>query len=172
MALQGLRITEQILTNPAPEAKAVLSMIGEAPATGLLRHQANEQTRANLETWEGAQIVITLTMIVVLVFTDQKKPAAIAMCLAMGALVVIQHYGITPGLNFLGRQADFLAQKASFAVQTQMWTMTRTYGALEMLKLVIGGVLASYFFSMESTVKRSKSRRVRTDDAMLSEQGK
>jgi hypothetical protein len=40
-----------------------------------------------------------------------------------------------------------------------------------MLKLVLGGILASYFFGMESTVKRSKPRR-RTDDAMLSAQGK
>jgi hypothetical protein len=32
------------------------------------------------------------------------------------------------------------------------------YGGTEVLKLITGGVLASYFFAMESVVKRRKGR--------------
>ncbi len=168
VALEGHRIASKILDNPSPDVKDVLAKSGTAPIGTLLHHAASEQTRAALSTWETAQLVIALLMIVLLVFTDQRKILAIAMSTVMGLLVMVQHFGVTPDLNILGRSADFLTEAASFSVRAQIWTLTQIYGAIETLKLVIGGILASYFFGMESTVKRSKSRRTRTGDEMLS----
>jgi hypothetical protein len=86
----------------------------------------------------------------------------------MGLFTLIQHFVVTPDLNNLGRSADFLAEAASFGVRQQVRSLTQLYGVLEAVKLAIGGALASYFFGMESTVRRSKSRRTRASDEPLS----
>ena len=89
------------------------------------------------------------------------------MTAAMALLVLIQHFAVTPELSILGRSVDFQSESASFSVRAQAWTLTQIYGVLETIKLVIGGVLASYFFAMESTVKRGKNRRTRMTDQVL-----
>ena len=168
LALKGQRIASRILDIPIIEAKAALTKAGDAPIAPLLHHLASEQVRATLENWETAQLFIAIGIIVLLVFTDQRKILAILMATTMGLLTLIQHFGVTPDLNILGRSMDFLAESASFSTRTQVWTLTQIYGGLETVKLVIGGLLASYFFAMESTVKRAKTRRTRTEDAALS----
>ena len=168
LALEGHRIAGRILLSPSPEAQAILKVTGDAPASALLHHLASEQTRANLGNWEIAQIVLVIAMAVPLIVTDQRKWGAVAMVGAMGLLTLIQMYGISPSLNSLGRQADFQGEAAPASLQTQIWTMTRMYGLVETLKLLIGGALASYFFAMESVVRRSKSRRTRADDEVFS----
>ncbi|MEO5925448.1 MAG: hypothetical protein ABIR70_16630 [Bryobacteraceae bacterium] len=167
VALEGQRTASKVLDNPNPDVKDVLTKSGNAPVGTLLHHTASEQVRGTLRTWGAAQLVIALIMLVLLIFTDQRKILAIAMSAAMGILVLIQHFGVTPDLNMLGRSVDFLPEATSFSARTQIWTLTQIYGALETLKLIIGGILASYFFGMESTVKRSKTRRTRTADAIL-----
>ena len=167
MALEGHRVATRILDNPSPEALSMFKMGGDAPASVLLHHLAAEQTRANLQNWEVAQMVLALTILVTLVLTEQRKVLAIVMCAVMGILAVVQHFAVTPDLNILGRNADFLPEAAAFSVRSQMWTLTMMYGGMETLKLVIGGVLTSYFFAMESTVKRGRSRRTRSSDEAL-----
>ncbi len=166
LALEGQRIANRILDIPLAEAKAALAQAGDAPVGPLLHHLAGEQVRATLESWEIAQFVLAAIMLVLLIFTDQRKLLAIAGTALMGLLAVIQHFFVTPDLNVLGRSVDFATETAAAVVRPDIWTLTQAYGVLETLKLIIGGVLASYFFGMESSVKRSKQRRTRsTDDA-------
>jgi hypothetical protein len=168
LALQGDRMATRVLAVPNPDVRTILTTTGDAGPSILLHHLANEQTRANVEGWEVGQLVLALTIIVALVFTDQRKGMAIALCGVMGVLTLIQHYGITPGLNMAGRQADFMAEATAFNLRSRIWSLTQMYGAVEALKLILGGLLASYFFAMESTVKRSKSRKSRAGDEILS----
>lgn len=167
LALEGHRVATRILDIPIIEAKAALAEAGTAPIAPLLHHQASEQVRATLVTWETAQLIILGVMLVVLVLTEQRKVLAVVLATAMGLLTLIQHFGVTPDLHILGRSLDFLAESAAFTVRAQVWTLTQIYAVLEVLKLVTGGVLASYFFAVESTVKRSKTRRSRSDDPAL-----
>jgi hypothetical protein len=164
LALEGHRIATRILDIPIIEAKTALTKAGDAPIGPLLHHLASEQVRATLQSWESAQLVLALLMLVLLVFTDQRKILAIAATALMGLLALLQHYGVTPDLNVLGRSVDFMAESASFSTRAQIWTLTQIYGVLETAKLAVGGVLASYLFAMESTVKRSKHRRTRATD--------
>ncbi len=168
LALEGHRIATRILDIPILEAKTAITKAGDAPIAPLLHHLASEQVRATMESWEEAQFVLALAILVLLVLTDQRKPLAIGGAALMGLIAVIQHFAVTPDLTVLGRSVDFMAEAASFSTRAQMWTLTQVYGVLEMLKLVVGGVLASYFFAMESTVKRSKLRRTRSSDESLS----
>jgi hypothetical protein len=167
LALEGHRIANLLLDSPGPDVKGVLTKAADAQVATLLHHMASEQTRAIFDNWEQAQLVLALAMLVTLVFTDQRKILAVLMCAAMAMLVLVQHFVVTPDLNSLGRSADFLAEAGSFSIRAQTWTLVQIYGGLETLKLLIGGVLASYFFGMESTVKRSKMRRSRSSDPVL-----
>lgn len=164
LALEGHRIATRILDIPLMEAKAAMVKAGEAPLGPLLHHVASEQVRAMLQSWETAQLVLALCMLVLLVFTDQRKSLAIALTAAMGLMALIQHFAVMPDLTILGRSVDFVAESDAFTTRTQIWTLTQIYAVLETLKLIIGGVLASYFFAMESTVKRSKLRRTRNGE--------
>ena len=167
LALEGHRIATRILDIPIIEAKAALTKAGDAPVGPLLHHLASEQVRATIENWETAQMILFAAMLVLLVFTDQRKIPAVILATAMGLFTLIQHFAVTPDLSILGRSLDFLPESAAFTVRAQVWTLTQIYTVLETVKLLTGGVLASYFFAVESTVKRAKTRRTRTDDATL-----
>lgn len=167
LALEGHRIATRILDIPIIEAKAALTKAGDAPVGPLLHHLASEQVRATIENWETAQMILFAAMLVLLVFTDQRKILAVILATAMGLFTLIQHFAVTPDLSILGRSLDFLPESAAFTVRAQVWTLTQIYTVLETVKLLTGGVLASYFFAVESTVKRAKTRRTRTDDATL-----
>ncbi len=167
LALEGHRIITRLLDNPTPDVKDILTKAENLAIGPLMHHAASERARSLLNAWENAQLVLGLAMLAILILTDQRKILAILMSAAMAFLVLIQHFFVTPDLSILGRSIDFLAESASFSVTVANLTLTQIYGALETLKLVIGGVLASYFFAMESTVKRGKTRRMRASDEML-----
>lgn len=164
-ALQKDRAVAKVMDNPSDQARTRITAVPEM-AGQLLRHMAGEQVRSLRSDWEVVQGVIAVTTVVLMVFTDQRKPAAIALGVVMGALAFIQHFMITPEWNFVGRELDFLDERASFTVASRNWTLTQIYGGTEILKLLLGGMLASYFFAMESTVKRRKSRHRSQDESL------
>jgi hypothetical protein len=165
-ALQKDRAVAHVVDNPSDQARTRITAATPQIAGQLLRHMAGEQIRSSRSDWELVQGVIAVTMIVLMIFTDQRKPVALALCVLMGALAFIQHFMITPEWNYVGRELDFLDERASFTVASRNWTLTQLYGGTEILKLLLGGVLASYFFAMESTVKRKKSRHRSQDEGL------
>jgi hypothetical protein len=157
-ALQRNRVANTILDNPADGARPDITKAGVDVSARLLRHLAGEQVRDTLSTWEMIQGLIAAGIVVALVFSEQRKPIAIGMCGAMGVIVFIQHLMILPELAYTGRMLDFNQERASFELATRYWSLTQMYGGTEIVKLLVGGALASYFFAMESVVKKRKSR--------------
>jgi len=103
-------------------------------------------------------MVVTLVMLVTLLLSGQRWAVPVLLTLLMCALVIFQHFGITPDLLFYGRQADFVRQEASFSLDTEVWTLTRTYGVVEAIKLICGGIMASYLFVTQSGTRVRKRR--------------
>ncbi len=163
-ALQGTQVADRIIDSQATEVRELVTKAGAANVTPLMRHFAGERVRGLIDNWEPAQLVLAVVMIILLVFTDQRRIIALSITAIMAILTVVQHFFITPDWILLGQQADFLPEAASFSVRSQLWTFTQAYGALEIVKLLLGGALASYFFVMEST-KRSR-RKAREEDAL------
>lgn len=158
-ALQGRYVAERILENPVADARDVILKAGPGNATLLLRHLSAEQTRGLLDTWEIAQLIVGGAMAVLLVFTDQRKSPAITLLGVMVVIAFFQHFFVMPDWTIVGREADFVPEAAAFPLQSRLWALTQTYGALEIVKLLVGGSLASYFFVMDS------SKRIRRKDA-------
>jgi hypothetical protein len=158
LALERNRAANRILDNPADQARSDITQVGREASSRLLHHLAGEQARDTFSGWEQAQGLIGISIVLLLVFSDQRKPIAIGMSGLMAVLVAAQHLMITPELSYTGRILDFSSERASFDVAARYWTLTQMYGGTEVLKLITGGVLASYFFAMESVVKRRKGR--------------
>ena len=157
-ALARNRVANRILDNPADLARPDVTKAGADVSARLLRHLAGEQMRDTLNGWELAQGLLAAGIVVLLVLSDQRKPIAMGMCGLMALLVLAQHLMILPELSYTGRTLDFNQQQASFELGSRYLMLTQLYGAAEIVKLLIGGGLASYFFAMESVVKRRKSR--------------
>jgi hypothetical protein len=159
LLLQGPRVAERILSSPSSDERTVIQQAGPERASVLLHHLSGESVRSLLNNWEPTQLVVALLIVILLLFTDSRKPIALAMCAVMAVLTIIQRSFVTPEWNSLGRQLDFIPEATSFNLRTQIWSLTRVYTGIEILKLLVGGALASYFFAMESVVKRGRSRR-------------
>jgi hypothetical protein len=159
IVLQNPSAAGLLASSPLDAARPLIDRLGASEAQILLKHFANEQSRAYLNNWELAQMVLTLVMLATLVFSGPRLALPVVLTLLMCGLVLFQHFWITPDLLFYGRQADFVRQEASFSLESQLWTLTRMYGAAEAIKLVCGGILTSYFFAAQSGGRVHKSRR-------------
>lgn len=157
--LQGTSVADRILSNPSSDARSAIDQLGQDRSTMLLHHVSGEILRTLRNTWEPLQLVMSVLLIVLFLFTDSRKPIAIGMVVIMAALTLVQRSFLTPEWNYLGQQFDFAQAPQSFKLETQLWSVTRSYAGVEVLKLLLGGALASYLFAMESVVKRGRSRR-------------
>ena len=159
VVLQNPRSAGMLVSNPVEEARPLVEKLGAAEAQTLLAHYANEQSRAYLANWELAQLVFGVVMLAALIFSGQRWVIPATLTLAMCGLVLFEHFGISPDLLFYGRQADFVRAEASYSLESQLWTLTRTYGAAEAIKLLCGGTMASYLFVTQPGSRAKKRRR-------------
>lgn len=154
LALQTGHSAKRFLDGP--DTNGIVQKIGKDSLAPAMHHVALQQTRELLGNWELTQLGLAGAIAILLTLSDQKKQLAILMCGAMLVIVGAQTFLITPQWTDLGRQLDFAPSGSDPVAVNHMATLTQTYGALETLKLLLGGGLASYFFAMESTVRRRK----------------
>ncbi len=161
LVLQNPGWAEHLLTDPSDGAKVLFTKIGESDARLVMDYVVSEQNRSYLSTWENAQMVIAVGMVVILALSSQRRFLPIAMVCGMLGLVLFQHLGVTPELMFRGRQADFLPEESAFSVAARLRTLTQIYAGAEAVKLLLGGVLASYFFAATAGTRVRKRKRGR-----------
>jgi hypothetical protein len=163
VVLQNARGAEQLMTNPSDPAKVLFIKVGEEDANLLLRYHSAEQNRGYMSTWEVAQIVLGLALAGILTLSSQRRLLPVILSGGMLLLVVFQHFGLTPELAFQGRLSDFLPDESAFSARARIWTLTQVYAGSEAIKLLLGGVLASYLFAANSGTRVRKRRRSSED---------
>ena len=146
VVLQNPSAAGRMASAPVDEARPLIEKLGVTDAQTLLRHYTNEQSRSYLANWELTQMVLAVVMVITLALSGQRWVIPVSLTLVMFVIVLFEHFGILPDLLFYGRQADFVRAEASYSLESQMWMLTRTYGAVEVVKLLCGGVMASYLF--------------------------
>jgi hypothetical protein len=159
LALQTGSVANQFLDNGDDRGGALVAKAGKENLAIVLHHVSLEQTRVLLGNWELAQLLLAIGIGILAIFSDQKKRLPMLMCLAMAVIVAGQAFLITPQWADVGRGLDWIAESSAPAMANRMAMFAQTYAGLEAVKLLIGGGLASYFFAMESTVKRSHRSR-------------
>jgi hypothetical protein len=76
----------------------------------------------------------------------------------MLVLVLFQHGALSPEIAYRGREADFPPGSTSIGTVTRLLALQQVYFGVEVVKLIAGGVLASYLFVFR-TQRRSRKDR-------------
>lgn len=169
ISMQTGRISERFLSSPGDEAHRLMGKADPASTAALLNYISHEETRSLAGQWEVAQLVLAISIGILTVFSDQKRPIPILMCVAMFMLAAGQAFVITPRLIDSGQQLDLGGGGAVAALTNQFSMLAGMHAAFEGIKLLLGGALASYYFMMESTIKRSRRSSGRTRSEEIAE---
>ena len=152
--IQRLRSPGLVLGQPIPPAAKMIETLGQQDAQLLLRHLALEQIRHDSYVWEEFQLVLALVLGVFLFLGTKKRALPLLLCGVMRALVLFQHIAATPELIYQGRETDFPPGNSALGPMARVWALQQMYAGVEIVKLIAGGVLASYLFAYRSPQRR------------------
>ncbi len=155
--IQNIHSPELVLNQPIAPAARMIQTLGPAQAQLLLRHLAVEQIRRYSSLWEEFQFVLALALGACLFLGTKKRVLPLLLCGVMLALVVFQHIAATPELSYRGRETDFPPGNTALAPMARVWALQQLYAGLEIVKLIAGGVLASYLFAYRTARRRSST---------------
>jgi hypothetical protein len=161
LTLENLHTPGMVLATATAPAAKLLGLLSNDDANLILRYQAAEMNRHNAYTWELVEIALALALLACLFLGTQRRKLPLLLCLLMLVALAFQHFAISPELAYRGRDTDFPPGNTAFGPQSGLLGMEQIYGGVEALKLLLGGVLASYLF-----VFRSGSRIRKKVDAI------
>lgn len=145
VSLQNLRAPSLVMTVPLPPVAAMTKQLGWEQMSALLRHASAEQTRHDSRLWIQAQLFVGVVLGVCLMLATQKRVAPLALCGVMLILVLFQ-LRLNPELTYQGRETDFPPGSTAVGAVTRYLALQQVHFAVEIVKLLVGGVLASYLF--------------------------
>lgn len=167
VAVQNLRAADRLLGAPTLPAVARINLLGHDEARLLLRHLAAEQNRWYAEQWEWVQLATGLVLILLLVFGSRPPKVAIGLCLVMFLIVLVSRAGLTPWINRVGPQTDFLP--AGSQLPGTFATFRSARFIMELVKLALGFGVAGLLllrkpadprmFVRESEIEEAATRR-------------
>jgi hypothetical protein len=161
VVLQNLHSVAPLLSSSAPAVTGMIKTLGLEQMTLLLQHQAAEQSRNIMYGWEQAQIVLGLVLGGCLYFATQKRLLSLVLCGIMLSLVLFQFWAVTPEMAYRGRETDFAPGTANSSMLRAL-VLYQMLVVTEAMKLVVGGILASYLFVFRTSRKRSSRHEVET----------
>jgi TctA family transporter len=108
-----------------------------------------------------AQIIMGGLFFFFVLFATSENKFALSVVLVMIAGVLVQRFLLTPGMISLGRMIDFVPPDAPSGERTQFWVLHSWYWGVEVVKWVLGLVLAARLISRRS--RRSGHARQQID---------
>jgi|SRR5436190_4695839 len=135
--------------SPNVEFHRAVQQLGHAPARDLLRYLSSELNRLFFQAWNVAQLVLGgLALWLVARSAAPSAPQgaprrrALGGVAAMLGVVVLMLVYLTPQIVSLGRSLDFVARDPAPPGMQTFWILHAAYTSLEMLKLLVGFVVA------------------------------
>lgn len=126
---------------------------GQNPARMFLRHLASEQNRALFEYWEWAQVVISISLLLLIVFGTREGGLTMIVALVPVVLIFVQHIAAAPAMVGLGRELDFMTVENS-DVRRQFQTWHGVYTAIEFIKILICAGLVLLMMRSRTPLRR------------------
>jgi len=136
----------------------------------LLRHHAAQQTRSFYYLWEQVQVGLGLVLGICLYFATQKRLLSLVLCGIMLGVVMFQFFAITPELAYRGREADFNQMQAPSAT-VRLLLLYQLLVVSEGMKVIVGGLLASYLFSFRTSRRKGHRHEESELDSSLTSAG-
>src|SRR5580704_6953453 len=165
LSTQDSHSAAALIGSPLPQARKMIDSLGAEQAGLLLRHAAAEESRSVLFTWERAEILLAVVLGGCLFLATQKRVFPIVLCSAMLALVLFQHFGVGPELAYRGRETDFPPGNESVGPIERLRALQAVYYGVELVKLVAGGILASYLFVFHTSRRGARKEVNAVDNA-------
>jgi len=121
-----------------PEFYAAVQRLGHTPARDLLRYLSSELNRLYFQGWNVTQLVLGAAAL----WLVGREPRIRWGILTMIGIVVLMLAYLTPQIVTLGRSLDFVPRDPAPAGMQKFWILHAAYTSLELLKLVVGFLVA------------------------------
>jgi hypothetical protein len=143
MVNENARAVDRLLVHADPAATLRIKVLGPAETALLMRYEAAELTRNEMELWEITQLILGTLFFFFLLFGTGEGKFSLALSLAMLLCVVAQRFVITPEIVSFGKITDFVAPAAASGDRAKMLVMQGAYFAVEIGKWILILVLAA-----------------------------
>ena len=141
VATENFYTIDRLLASRAnPPFAAAVDTLGAVEARDLLRYLSSELNRLYFQLWNGAQIVLGVLALWLIAGSAKTVKWGVA---AMLGIVVLMLVYLTPAIVTLGRSLDFVPRNPAPPGMSRFWILHAAYTSLEMLKLVVGVVVAT-----------------------------
>jgi len=139
---RNFQTVDRFLEAPGNAAmSAQLDAIGRAQERVILRRNAGEENNWIFLDWERVEFAIGGGLFLLFLPRDRYRKIMLALSLAMLAIVVAEHFLLTPRITGLGRIVDDLP--ATDPESRKFWMLHALYSGLDILKMLIGFGLAA-----------------------------
>jgi hypothetical protein len=160
IAVRALESPGIVLNSPPEPVADIVKKLGYDPTSQFVRHAVMEQARRLTYTWEEGQILLALALGGCLFLATQRRIFPLVLCGLMLTLVLFQHSALSPEIAYRGREADFPPGSLNIGTNLRLLALQQTYFGVEVVKLIAGGVLASYLFVFRTQRRTRKDREV------------
>lgn len=138
VATQNFRTVDRILERPTPQAAPKLTALDHDTMRMLLRHLSSELNRLYFMTWNAVQLVLAVVVLALMVRAGSRLETVLALAMLAIAVALL---GGTFRIIELGRTIDFVPRDPVPPEVARFGKLHAVYGALELVKLVVGVVL-------------------------------
>jgi hypothetical protein len=164
LAGANLRGVDHMLREPHPSASIRIQKLGAADTRMLLRYQAMEWNRANLDAWENVQLLLSLFFFSYMLFATSEGKLALGLTLLLVVVVFVQRFLLTPNIEALGRLLDFVPESAPSAYRGRFEILQNTYLGVEIGKWVLQLGLVALSISRGRGGSRHSRRKLNVID--------
>lgn len=158
ISVRSLESPGIVLNSPPEPVVEIIKKLGYDATAQFVRHAVVEQTRRLTYSWEEGEILLGLALGGCLFLATQRRIFPLVLCGLMLILVLFQHGALSPEIAYRGREADFPPGSTNIGTVTRLLALQQVYFGVEVVKLIAGGLLASYLFVLRTQRKSRKDR--------------
>lgn len=152
--------------SPSGAFTAAVQQLGPPQTRDLLRYLSSELNRLYFQMWNIAQLVLGVLVLWLVAGSSQQDAAssrrAVRGVIAMLAIVVAMLVWLTPSIVSLGRSLDFVPRDPAPPGMQRFWVLHAAYTSLELLKLLLGIVIAWWIVKASPAASDADNRAART----------
>jgi hypothetical protein len=152
---QNSRAVDRLLVQADPAATLRIKVLGAAETSLLLRYEAAELSRDEIEFWEDAQLALAAFFLFFMLFGTGEGKLTLALSLALFLSVIAQRFALSPEIASYGRLTDFAPAGVPSGYHAKLLVLQTTYFAVEVGKWIVTIGLAAILIGRGSN-RRSK----------------
>lgn len=136
IASENNRAVNHLLVQADPAATLRIKVFGSSEIALLMKYEAAELSRSEMEVWEDSQLILGTFFFMFLLFGTGEGKLALSLALVLLLGVITQRFFISPEIVAYGRLTDFAAANATSGYRAKLLVLQGAYLAIEIGKWV------------------------------------